>query len=40
MNVETGAEAELFPEKENINGIFVAVSAPAEWADTLTLFHL
>jgi hypothetical protein len=25
MNVETGAEAALFPEKEHINGIFVAV---------------
>jgi hypothetical protein len=26
MNVEIGAEAKLFPEKENINGIFIAVS--------------
>jgi hypothetical protein len=25
MNVEIGAEVALFPEKENINGIFVAV---------------
>ncbi len=25
MNVETGAEATLFPEKEYIKGIFVAV---------------
>ncbi len=25
MNVEIGAEAALFPEKECINGIFVAV---------------
>jgi hypothetical protein len=25
MNVEVGAEAALFPEKEYINGIFVAV---------------
>jgi len=25
MNVETGAEAEQFPEKEYINGIAVAV---------------
>jgi hypothetical protein len=25
MNVEIGAEAGLFPEKEYINGIFVAV---------------
>jgi hypothetical protein len=28
MNVEIGAEAALFPEKEYINGIFVAVQAP------------
>ncbi len=27
MNVEIGAEAALFPEKEYINGIFVAVQA-------------
>jgi hypothetical protein len=27
MNVEIGAEAALFPEKEYINGIFVAVHA-------------
>ncbi len=27
MNVEIGAEAALFPEKEYINGIFVAVSS-------------
>ncbi len=25
MNVEIGAEAALFPEKEYVNGIFVAV---------------
>jgi hypothetical protein len=25
MNVEIGAEAALFPEKEYINGIFIAV---------------
>ncbi len=25
MNVETGAEAALFPEKDYISGIFVAV---------------
>ncbi len=25
MNVEIGAEATLFPEKEHISGIFVAV---------------
>jgi hypothetical protein len=29
MNVEIGAEAELFPEKEYINGIAVAVHLPA-----------
>jgi hypothetical protein len=28
MNVEIGAEAALFPEKEYINGIAVAVWAP------------
>jgi hypothetical protein len=27
MNVEIGAEAALFPEKEYISGIFVAVHA-------------
>ena len=27
MNVEIGAETTLFPEKEYINGIFVAVCA-------------
>ncbi len=27
MNVEIGAEAALFPEKEYINGIFVAVQS-------------
>ncbi len=27
MNLEIGAEAALFPEKEYINGIFVAVQA-------------
>jgi hypothetical protein len=27
MNVEIGAQAALFPEKEYINGIFVAVHA-------------
>jgi hypothetical protein len=30
MNVEIGAEAALFPEKEYIKGIFVAV-----WARTI-----
>jgi hypothetical protein len=28
MNVEIGAEAALFPEKEYINGIAVAVQSP------------
>jgi hypothetical protein len=28
MNVEIGAEAVLFPEKEYINGIVVAVHSP------------
>jgi hypothetical protein len=28
MNVEIGAEAALFPEKEYISGIFVAVRIP------------
>ncbi len=27
MNVEIGTEAEQFPEKEYINGIFIAVQA-------------
>jgi hypothetical protein len=30
MNVEIGAEAALFPEKEYINGIFVAVQLRAQ----------
>ncbi len=30
MHVEIGAEAAQFPEKENINGIAVAV-LPAQW---------
>jgi hypothetical protein len=29
MNIEIGAEAALFPEKEYINGIFVTVHFPA-----------
>ncbi len=33
MNVEIGAEAALFPEKEYINGIFVAVWADLSWPD-------
>jgi hypothetical protein len=32
MNVEIGAEAALFPEKEYINGIAVAV----QWKDSCT----
>jgi hypothetical protein len=28
MNVEIGAEATLFPEKEYIKGIFLAVQVP------------
>jgi hypothetical protein len=34
MNVEIGAEAALFPEKEYINGIAVAV-----WRRTFIKFH-
>ncbi len=30
MNVEIGAEAALFPEKEYISGIFVAVHSSKE----------
>jgi hypothetical protein len=30
MNVEIGAEAALFPEKEYIHGIFVAVQLTGE----------
>jgi hypothetical protein len=30
MNVEIGAEAALFPEKEYLNGIFVAVCLAAK----------
>ncbi len=30
MNVEIGAEAALFPEKEYLNGIAVAVYTPAD----------
>jgi hypothetical protein len=42
MNVEIGAEAELFPEKEYINGIAVAVHAihsPFNWR-ILTLIRM
>jgi hypothetical protein len=38
MNVEIGTEAAQFPEKEYINGIFVAVHATA--ATTLLFFPL
>ena len=31
MNVEIGAEAALFPEKEDINGIAVAVHDGKAW---------
>jgi hypothetical protein len=31
MNVEIGTEEEQFPEKEYINGIFVAVHIPLTW---------
>ncbi len=31
MNVEIGAEAALFQEKENVSGIFVAVYVPAHF---------
>ncbi len=33
MNVEIGAEAALFPEKEYINGIAVAVCAEKFWRE-------
>ncbi len=36
MNVEIGAEAALFPEKEYISGIFVAVW----WVSSTTLLLL
>jgi hypothetical protein len=34
MNVEIGAKAALFPEKEYIKGIFVAVLSPVKNAAT------
>jgi hypothetical protein len=47
MNVEIGAEAALFPEKEHISGIFVAVQRlydikiiKIEEIKNLTLGHL
>jgi hypothetical protein len=36
MNVDIGAEAAQFPEKENINGIFVAVQL---WRDECAPHH-
>jgi hypothetical protein len=40
MNAEIGAEAALFPEKEYIKGIFIAVQAQINsvWQTHLTLF--
>jgi hypothetical protein len=43
MNVEIGTEAALFPEKEYINGIVVAVLNPAQsysgvYSTMVTLF--
>jgi hypothetical protein len=40
MNVEIGAEAVLFPEKEYINGIVVAVHLDYKKPTTLTHAHL
>jgi hypothetical protein len=34
MNVETGTEAAQFPEKENINRIFLAVQERRRWMKT------
>jgi hypothetical protein len=33
MNVEIGAEAAIFPEKEYISGIFVAVQVQREFSN-------
>jgi hypothetical protein len=38
MNVEIGAEAALFPEKEYISGIFVAVQICSAVIVTFTVF--
>jgi hypothetical protein len=38
MNVEIGAEAAQFPEKEYVNGIAFAV-CPLKWGGTNTTFH-
>jgi hypothetical protein len=40
MNVEIGAEAALFPEKEYIKGIYVAVWAPDSTRAPYTGPHL
>jgi hypothetical protein len=40
MNVEIGAETALFPEKENINGIFVAVHRKLELPARNTLYKI
>jgi hypothetical protein len=40
MNVEIGAEAALFPEKEYIKGIFVAVWLPIKFGTFLNLLFL
>jgi hypothetical protein len=40
MNVEIGAEAAIFPEKEYINGIAVAVNMYYKKPTTLTRAHL
>ena len=38
MNVEIGAEAALFPEKEYISGIFLAVFGLVNTADVLSVY--
>ncbi len=35
MNVEIGAEAAQFPEKEYINGIAVAVWSTTQWSNRM-----
>jgi hypothetical protein len=40
MNTEIGAEAALFPEKEYINGIFVAVYARRAFDKFFSVFLL
>jgi hypothetical protein len=40
MNVEIGAEATQFPEKEYINGNAIAVCLPATGQSCHLLFHL